>query len=233
MASISIRCQHTSNFFSGNYSPPPDRNNAPVAPSSLAISRDFDVSKWKRWRICSSAASMKAIEKHRAIGSDDNNTSTRNNKATVVYEKLDKWMHSSVAEIVKNLKEAPLLVHVYDKDETTTALTTEKSVQVENWGAALEKWKKKEIPLPEGVIFVERLDEEDEEEKEQITRAWGVVVQGKEAECGPVCYLLKTSRVAGSGFGGMCCTHYCLMRVQSFRETALSQLKNCWLIQGQ
>ena len=48
--------------------------------------------------------------------------------------------------------------------------------------------------MPEGVIFVEQLmdrDEKQEQEEEEITRAWGVVVQEKEVECGPVCHLLN------------------------------------------
>ena len=47
---------------------------------------------------------------------DKGSERTRQGKATtVVYEKLDKWMQNSVVEIVKNLKEATLLVHIYDK----------------------------------------------------------------------------------------------------------------------
>lgn len=159
----------------------------------------------------------------------------------VVYEKMDEWMKDSVVEIVKNLREAPLLVQVYDKGERTT-LKTEKAVEEESWPLVMERWGKREAPLPEGLIFVEQLEkdeeeEEEEEEKEEeeaeaTTRAWGVVIQGKGVDCGPVCYLLKTSRARSSGMG-TCCTHFCLMRVKNFRESARSQLKNCWLLQGQ
>ncbi|XP_050208877.1 uncharacterized protein LOC126659616 [Mercurialis annua] len=233
----SLHCQQNFNFFAGNHSP---SDNAVNPPSSVPmISREFDVSKWNQWRVSSSSATTTSSIKPRIgiqkrskkfTGGDNNRQNDGNNG--IVYEKLDQWMENSVVEIVKNLKEAPLLVQVYDKtgdsDTDTTTLKTEKSVEEENWGAAVEGWAKKEAPLPEGVIFVEQLDKEESEE--EITRAWGVVVQGKGAECGPVCYLLKTSRV-GSG-AGLCCTHYCLMRVESFRESASSQLKNCWLIQG-
>ncbi|CAI0459206.1 unnamed protein product [Linum tenue] len=77
-----------------------------------------------------------------------------------------------------------------------------------------------------------KLETEKAVEEEEATKAWGIVVQGKGAECGPVCYLLKTSRVGSSGLG-LCCTHFCLMRVKGFRESAKSQLKNCWLLQAQ
>lgn len=161
-------------------------------------------------------------------------------------ERLDEWMRESVVEIVKNLKEAPLLVQVYtnkrksSEREPSTATSTEKKVVVEDWPAAKERWEAGETPLPEGVIFVEELggDEEAENDggrKERTTKVWGIVVQGKGVGCGPVCYLLKTSRVgSGSGLGmGICSTHFCLMRVKSFRETVQSQLKNCWLLESQ
>ncbi|CAI0459201.1 unnamed protein product [Linum tenue] len=145
----------------------------------------------------------------------------------IVAEKLDEWMRDSVTEIVKNLTEAPLLVQVYS-DEKGRKLETEKAVEEGDWKRLIEKWKKRDSPLPEGVIFVEQLHDGGEE----ATKAWGIVVQGKGAECGPVCYLLKTSRVGSSGLG-LCCTHFCLMRVKGFRESAKSQLKNCWLLQAQ
>ncbi|PRQ59623.1 hypothetical protein RchiOBHm_Chr1g0372231 [Rosa chinensis] len=157
-------------------------------------------------------------------------------------EKVDEWMRDSVTEIVKNLREAPLLVHVYDGKEKRR-METEKKVEEENWDALKGKWEAGEAPLPEGVIFVEELMDDGEVDGTEdsvidgITRAWGLVVQGKGEESGPACYLLKTSRVnVGSGYGlgvGMGCTHFCLVRVKSFRETAQSQLKNSWLLQAQ
>ncbi|KAK7317028.1 hypothetical protein RJT34_00918 [Clitoria ternatea] len=154
-------------------------------------------------------------------------------------ERLDRWMRESVKEIVRNLKEAPLLVQVYPKKsgEAAEAVTTEKNVMVEDWPAVKERWEAGEAPVPEGIIFVEELggDEAEDGGAERTTRAWGVVVQGKGVGCGPVCYLLKTSRVAsGPGSGmGICSTHFCLVRVKDFRETVQSQLKNCWLLQSQ
>lgn len=156
---------------------------------------------------------------------------------------IDKWMKDSVVEIVKNLRETPLLVHVYSDngDGDSTRLKTEKAVP-DDWPLVKSKWEDGTTPLPEGVIFVEQLKEEDAEEESgaavdfgresEITRAWGVVVQAKGENCGPACYLLKTSR-AGPGSGlGLCCTHFCLVKVKSFRETAEAQFKNCWLLNG-
>lgn len=230
MASVGIHCEGNRHFFNCRWSGnnPLTNHNSRVGKCSVAISTDFNSSRWKQWRICS--ASMKAgigmgmaIEKQKnEINDGDKSTSA----SAVVYEKLDEWMKDSVVEIVKNLREAPLLVHVYDGDETTM-LKTEKAVEEETWPVVMKKWKKRETPLPEGVIFVEQLEEE---EAEATTRAWGIVVQGKGIDCGPVCYLLKTSRV-GSGLG-VFCTHFCLMRVKSFRESTRSQLKNCWLLQS-
>ncbi|MED6123396.1 hypothetical protein PIB30_048819 [Stylosanthes scabra] len=176
---------------------------------------------------------------------DSNNGGGRDGAAVLeAQERLDTWMKDSVVEIVKNLKEAPLLVQVFSKrkgEVTATSMRTEKQVVLEDWPAVKERWESGETPVTEGVIFVEEIGGEDEEEensgsdRERTTRAWGIVVQGKGVGCGPVCYLLKTSRVgSGPGSGaGLCSTHFCLVRVKSFRESVESQLKNCWLLQSQ
>ena len=159
--------------------------------------------------------------------------------ATVAGEKLDEWMRESVVDIVKNLRQAPLLVQVFKEDAKNeeARMETDKAVAEEDWLAKKGKWESGEAPMPQGVIFVEELAEEEEEgeryssESESTTRAWGIVVQGRgaAADCGPACYLLKTSRVRA--LGSLCSTHFCLVRVKGFRETAASQLKNCWLLQ--
>ncbi|CAN1151408.1 hypothetical protein LINPERPRIM_LOCUS28361 [Linum perenne] len=161
---------------------------------------------------------------------------------SIAAENMDEWLRDSVTEIVNNLSEAPLLVQVYaDEERGEKKLDTEKAVEEGDWKRLIDKWKKRESPLPEGVIFVEQLHDGGESEAaepependavEEATKAWGIVVQGKGGDRAPVCYLLKTSRV-GSGMG-LCCTHFCLMRVNGFRESAKSQLKNCWLLQAQ
>lgn len=165
-------------------------------------------------------------------------------------DRVDKWMRDSVVEIVKNLREAPLLVQVFSKRNsdsdngnggerktlTSTSLLTEKKAMEEDWSVVKGNWEAGETPLPEGLILVEELtDEEEKEEKkgrEKTTKLWGIVVQGRWVGCGPVCYLLKTTR-AGLGPMGPCCTHFCLIRVKNFRETVESQLKNVWLVQSQ
>ncbi|CAI8598714.1 unnamed protein product [Vicia faba] len=178
------------------------------------------------------------LEQQRKCGGGKNDT-------VQAQERLDRWMRESVVDIVRNLRDAPLLVQVYSKrkGETVTIETeTEKAVLVEDWEAVKERWEAGESPMPEGVIFVEELGEDDAAEEdggrglqERTTKVWGIVVQGKGVGCGPVCYLLKTSRVgAGPGSGmGVFSTHFCLVRVKSFRETAKSQLKNSWLLQSQ
>ena len=157
----------------------------------------------------------------------------------LLYDKIDEWMRDSVVDIVKKLPESPLLVHVYS-DNNTTKTRTEKAEE-DNWVLVKQKWEKGETPMPDGLIFVEQIQEPEEEEEEgekllkneEVSRAWGIVVQGKGEEgygLAPACYLLKTSKV-NSG-SGLRCTHFCLVKVKSFRETAFSQLKNCWLLQG-
>ncbi|KAK9682701.1 hypothetical protein RND81_10G090400 [Saponaria officinalis] len=150
-------------------------------------------------------------------------------------EKFDHWMKDSVEEIVKNLQDAPMFVHVYGEDGPRMRVKTEKAV-AEEWTHLKGKWVKGEEPSPEGIILVEELEEgnlgiydENEGQNGHFTRAWGVLIQGKGENEGFECYLLKTSRVV-CGNLGLSCTHYCLAKVQSFRETVRSQLISSWLV---
>lgn len=151
-------------------------------------------------------------------------------------EKTDSWVHDSVTEIVKNLKQAPLLVQIFAESDGGNAdgrvkIQTEKAVE-KNWAGLKGDWGSGESRSPDGLIFVEELELDCEdgdfaEEEEGVTRAWGMVVQGK---CGYACYLLKTNKVcAGMGLGF--CTHFCLMRVSNFRDSAFEQFKDSWLLQ--
>ncbi|KAL6533008.1 hypothetical protein OROMI_027120 [Orobanche minor] len=152
-------------------------------------------------------------------------------------EKIDSWMQESVSEIVRNLKKAPLLVQIYSGNENgKVRIETEKAI-LDNWPAKKDEWRRNgESKTPEGLIFVEELgldcDQEnpDRDSGEGVTRAWGIIIQGKGVECGPACYLLKTNRVcAGMGLGF--CTHFCLMRVNNLRDSAFEQFRDYWLLQ--
>lgn len=209
-------------------------------PCSVVIGDQARSTAWKG-RTSVAAAAAKSVESIMSLEPFGNKREGgAKGDGVEAQERLDAWMKESVVEIVKNLREAPLLVQVFSKRKGgTTAAKTEKRVVVEDWPVVKERWESGETPVPEGVIFVEEVgDDEAEnggERKERTTRAWGIVVQGKGVGCGPVCYLLKTSRV-GSGPGpgmGLCSTHFCLVRVKSFRESVQSQLKNCWLLQSQ
>lgn len=158
--------------------------------------------------------------------------------AVVSREKLEQWLRDSVVEIVKNLRESPLLLHLYAEANGGLSTTATTNPVEGDWEAMEGRWERGEEETPEGVIFVEKLadDEEDDHDADGYnggersgTSAWGIVAQGRGTDCGPVCYLLKTTRV-GSGMGTVC-THFCLVKVKSFRETAMSQLNNSWLVQ--
>ncbi|CAE6076428.1 unnamed protein product [Arabidopsis arenosa] len=128
--------------------------------------------------------------------------------SVVSREKLDVWLRDSVVEIVKNLRESPLLMHLYAEANgglTTTATNPE----AEDWPEMEGKWDRGEERTPEGVILVEKLAEcdvaDDDDDHDggacgEDTSAWGIVAQGRGTDSGPVCYLLKTTRV-GSGMG--------------------------------
>ncbi|KAI3517503.1 hypothetical protein L1887_16718 [Cichorium endivia] len=147
-----------------------------------------------------------------------------------VSEKFDEWMRNSVTEIVKNIKQAPLLVQIY----ADGVVKTEKAVEAEDWPNVV-----KERPSsPDGIILVEELgdkiDPADSGDglEEDGTKAFGVLIQGRfkgRDRFKSACYLLKTCSVNG-GLGPFC-THFCLMKVHSFSKSASSQFNDCWLLQ--
>ncbi|KAL3524060.1 hypothetical protein ACH5RR_016894 [Cinchona calisaya] len=179
------------------------------------------------------------------------------NQETVFSGNLDEWMRDSVVDIVKNLKKAPLLVSIYSETDgqgnSKSKFKTEKAME-ENWPVLTDEWKNGPVmKSPDGIIFVEELLGDEKRKKylsgnfsdfvqekggggggdtsTTTTRAWGILVQERGVEVAPACYLLKTCRV-GAGLGmGLFCTHFCLVKVKSFRETALKQLQDCWLLQ--
>ncbi|KZV34919.1 hypothetical protein F511_04893 [Dorcoceras hygrometricum] len=150
-------------------------------------------------------------------------------------EKIDYWIQESVADIVKNLKKSPLLVQIHAEkngfgEQRRLKFNIENAI-LENWDFLKSEWENGGSKTPDAVVFVEELEENpDQELGEGVNRVWGIVVQGKGVECVPRCYLLKTNRICG-GLGLGFCTHFCLMRVMDFRESALGQFKDCWLLQ--
>ncbi|KAK9075406.1 hypothetical protein SSX86_003729 [Deinandra increscens subsp. villosa] len=166
---------------------------------------------------CDSALSL--FDGGSDLGTRRVGTSTIESPRVSVSEKLDEWMRNSVTEIVKNIKQAPLLVQIYADG------------QVQTKKALPENVSKHRLSSLEGVILVEELD--DPAEEDGGTRAFGVLIQGRvkgKNECKSTCYLLKTSSVNGGGGLGHICTHFCLMKVQSFHKDAFSQFNDCWLL---
>ncbi|KAD6796489.1 hypothetical protein R6Q59_019732 [Mikania micrantha] len=178
----------------------------------------------RRSAFCSSDKAFDLQTKRTAYSDYDEYNDRASIESARVSEKLDEWMRNSVREIVKNIKQAPLLIQIYADGE----MTTKKSVP-EDWPGV----SKHRSSLLDGVIIVEELrDDTDLEEDEDGIRAFGVVIQGKmkgRDECKSRCYLLKTSSVNGGGLGHIC-THFCLMKVRSFHTSASSQLNECWLV---
>ncbi|XP_073016096.1 uncharacterized protein [Primulina eburnea] len=159
-------------------------------------------------------------------------------KDSVSSEKIDPWIQESVADIVKNLKKAPLLVQIHAEnnevgEKRRLEFKIEKAI-FENWDFLKSEWENEGSKTPDAVVFVEELEHDQENSNQElvegVNRVWGMVVQGKGMDCVPRCYLLKTNRICG-GLGLGFCTHFCLMRVMDFRESALEQFKDCWLLQ--
>ncbi|KAI3783541.1 hypothetical protein L1987_42625 [Smallanthus sonchifolius] len=173
------------------------------------------------------------------IGNSDYNDRT-SIESPRVSENLDEWIRNSVTEIVKNIKQAPLLVQIYADGK----VKTKKALPETDW----KNVAKQRSSALEGVILVEELrrnsdladsgDDSGEvsgdrfEEDNDGGRAFGVLIQGRikgRDQCKSTCYLLKTSSVHGGGLGHVC-THFCLMKVQSFHKDAFSQFKDCWMV---
>ncbi|XP_073146978.1 uncharacterized protein [Henckelia pumila] len=159
-------------------------------------------------------------------------------KDSLSSEKIDSWIQESVTDIVKNLKKAPLLVQIHAEsngvgEKRRLKCKIEKAV-FENWDFLKSEWENEGSKIPDAVVFVEELEEDQENTNQElgegVNRVWGMVVQGKGVDCVPRCYLLKTNRICG-GLGLGFCTHFCLMKVMDFRESALGQFKDCWLLQ--
>ncbi|XP_071711844.1 uncharacterized protein [Rutidosis leptorrhynchoides] len=143
-----------------------------------------------------------------------------------VSETLDELMQNSVTEIVKNITQAPLLVQIYSDGQ----VTTEKSPAENNW-RNVDKQRS-------AVIVVKELQQDSDPVHEYSgdvfdgAKAFGVLIQGRikgRDECKSRCYLLKTSSVNGGELGHIC-THFCLMKVQSFHKSVFEQFNDCWLL---
>ncbi|PHU18108.1 hypothetical protein BC332_13803 [Capsicum chinense] len=172
------------------------------------------------------------------------NDDQRKEKA-ILSRNIEEWMNVSLVDIVKNLKQAPLFVHVYANEDDERGgqvrrrprIKTERAM-LEKWPMMKSEWESGKTTTPDGLIFVQELRDDEEENRnvnlvedsdEVLKKSWGVIVQEKGIEFGPTCYLLKTSRVrAGRGMD-LFCTHFCLVRVKNFRDSALKQFKSCWL----
>ncbi|XP_022854738.1 uncharacterized protein LOC111376044 [Olea europaea var. sylvestris] len=159
-------------------------------------------------------------------------------EAEVISKELDRWVRDSAIEIVRNLDEAPFLVHVYgDNGDGSTRTTGIKLVRekatAEDWPFIKKRWEGGS-PTPNGIILVEDLEPKSEPDREMIeitdhsrssTKKWGILIQGEGINC-TACYLLKTSQVQSvAGF----CTHFCLVRVDCFVEHADILLRKMWL----
>ncbi|RRT60605.1 hypothetical protein B296_00005091 [Ensete ventricosum] len=161
-------------------------------------------------------------------------------REVVTPEKLDRWLRESIGEIVRNIGEAPFLMHIFSdggRGGTAPAVRLEKeAASPEIWPRIKKRWDK-EDSTPDAVILVEGLEEGAEEDGtrveeatvgvvcRRVSRTWGLVVQGRGMDC-VACYILNTTRVMSSmGF----CTHFCLVRAKCFGEPVDVQLRNVWL----
>ncbi|URE27365.1 hypothetical protein MUK42_15766 [Musa troglodytarum] len=161
-------------------------------------------------------------------------------REVVTPEKLDRWMRESIGEIVRNIGQAPFLMHIFSdggRGGAAPALRLEKEAASPHiWPRITKRWDK-EGRTPDAVILVEGLEGGEKEDGtrveevapgvvcRRVPQTWGLLVQGRGMDC-VACYILNTTRVMSSmGF----CTHFCLVRAKCFGEPADVQLRNVWL----
>ncbi|KAL0907330.1 hypothetical protein M5K25_021731 [Dendrobium thyrsiflorum] len=161
----------------------------------------------------------------------------RDGRDRITPQKLDEWMRESIGEIVRNIGKAPLLVRIFSDESESKQLSSmieKEEATAESWLGIKKRWEQ-ESSVPDGLILVEELDAEEEEEGDVAASneeggdrsnvRWGVVIQGRGMDCSS-CYILNTCKVQSSmGF----CTHFCLVRAKCFGDPVGVQLKNAWL----
>nr|CAD1840107.1 unnamed protein product [Ananas comosus var. bracteatus] len=84
-------------------------------------------------------------------------------------EDLDMWMRDSIQEIVRNIGEAPFLVHIFSGGRGSGSGNRKGGVRLEKEKASPDSWPQitrrwdREGGTPDGVILVEAIEEEDDE----------------------------------------------------------------------
>jgi hypothetical protein len=161
----------------------------------------------------------------RLLGSGDEETDV---VEKIGEEKVEGWMRESIAEIVRNVGEAPFLVHLFSGDDGCGAervTVRREPAALESWPDVRRRWGPGGQRRPDGIILVERLADGGASAAEAARQVFGVVVQARGMDCAS-CYVLDTCRVRSSaGF----CTHFCLARAQCFSDPVELQLRNAWL----
>lgn len=145
---------------------------------------------------------------------------------------MEHWMRESVVEIVQNLRgSSSLLAEVYTEGRGGEFTLKIGKAGAEDWPEIKEKWKKGETSSPDGIIVVEELKDEGEEDTKvkKEERFWGLMVQGKGFDCAPCCYVLKTNRPNTNLH--ISCTYFVLIKVQNFNDSAKSQIDRSFLVE--
>ncbi|XP_019184359.1 PREDICTED: uncharacterized protein LOC109179309 [Ipomoea nil] len=208
MASLKFHSAKTHSF--PDFTPSKSQSNPLLA--GVAVSGEESQRRCRRHRVFAVSPPCSRQLSHR---------SSDQPRRDVNPAELERWVKGSVEEIVRNLEGAsPLVVEVYAGDGKAR-FKAEKAA-ADEWAALREELERK---CPDGLIFVEQLCDGGDGGAD---RCWGIVIQGRDCAA-PVCYLLKTCRAAAAAGMVLSCTHFCLVKVKSFRESAFGQFKNSWL----
>ncbi|ONK67471.1 uncharacterized protein A4U43_C05F400 [Asparagus officinalis] len=149
-------------------------------------------------------------------------------KDSVSAEEMDHWIRDSIGEIVKNIRETPVLVEISSQGPSSIPQLHATEASPENWPLIKNKWNRTDS-TPDGLMLIEQLNHssnDDDDESDIKNQTWGLAVQGRGLGCAPSCYILNTCRVrSSSGF----CTYFCLIRAKCSGGSLGRQVDRAWL----
>lgn len=212
--------------------------------SSMTRSRQFRAAKGQV--TCSAPSAVLANETSYSSSALVRRDPEMSASPTVTQKKIEIWLQNSVAEIIRNLDDAPVFHLVFDNPMKRQQGALRRRLPAgaldhpDSWSSVR---KAVEIDNPDGLILVHELAESDlsrrygEEftgETEEVstasnpcqTRVWGLVVLGRSSHR-HACYILKTTRCSAAS--SLSATRFSITRAKCFGPSVHKQLESAWL----
>ncbi|KAI3838555.1 hypothetical protein MKW92_014489 [Papaver armeniacum] len=234
-------------------------SNCSASTTTAYLDTVFGTEMKKNQQIQENAAAEVVREIKVGVYGDEEEDEKKVPSAPISADKLDEWMTFSVPEIVKNIGEAPLLVHIYSSiskgvggissigsNSASTATAAAQPVlektkaDAESWYGVTKRWEEGS-PVPDGIILVEQLKAEEngggqEDENDEVIAS--DMSSSSTKTWGVVIQGRGVESASSCYILKTCrvgsslgfCTHFCLARAKCFGESADLQLKYSWLL---